>query len=385
MLHFKKQFSAVSGPLSPLLCYNLLMVKSAYLHIPFCKSKCHYCSFVSFPILERKGQYVHRLQQQILKEYKGECLNTLYFGGGTPSLLTCGQINEIISLFNLNGNAEVTLEVNPETVDAEYFQKLSKTRVNRLSIGSQSFDDKILKVIGRRHKSADVFRVVEEARAAGFKNISLDFIYGLPEQSLENFVSDLKTAVSLRVEHISLYGLKIEDGCFFARQKPQNLADDDLQAQMYLAAIEFLTGNGFEHYEISNFCRGGKFSRHNVNYWKNQEYYGFGLAAHGYVDGVRYSNQANLDLYCSQPDGKDFLQELSSNEILEEEIFLGLRLASGLNIHQINEKFGIDFEKKYRNILNKYSEYLENKNGMCRFTKEGFLISNYILADFIDE
>lgn len=361
------------------------MVKSAYIHIPFCKSKCHYCSFVSFPVLERKGQYIHKLQQQILKEYKGELLDTLYFGGGTPSLLTSGQINEFIKLFNLNDNAEVTLELNPETVDAEYFQNLSKTRVNRLSIGSQSFDDKILKKIGRRHKSADVFRVVEEARAAGFENISLDFIYGLPEQSLESFVSDLKTAVSLGVEHISLYGLKIEDGCFFARQRPQNLADDDLQAQMYLAAIDFLTENGFEHYEISNFCRDGKFSRHNVNYWKNQEYYGLGLAAHGYVDGVRYSNQANLDLYCSHPDGKDFQQELSPSEILEEEIFLGLRLTQGINVHQINEKFGIDFEKKYANILRKYSGYLENKNGMCRFTKEGFLISNYILADFIDD
>ncbi len=329
------------------------MVKSAYIHIPFCKSKCHYCSFVSFPVLERKGQYIHKLQQQILKEYNGETLDTLYFGGGTPSLLTSGQINEFINLFNLNDNAEVTLELNPETVDAEYFQNLSKTRVNRLSIGSQSFDDKILKKIGRRHKSADVFRVVEEARAAGFENISLDFIYGLPEQSLESFVSDLKTAVSLGVEHISLYGLKIE--------------------------------NGFEHYEISNFCRDGKFSRHNVNYWKNQEYYGLGLAAHGYVDGVRYSNQANLDLYCSHTDGKDFQQELSPSEILEEEIFLGLRLTQGINVHQINQKFGIDFEKKYANILRKYYGYLENKNGMCRFTKEGFLISNYILADFIDD
>ncbi len=366
--------------------YNSPMLKSAYIHIPFCKSKCHYCSFVSFPILERKGAYLSALKKQILAEYKGESLQTLYFGGGTPSLLTIKEIEQFLGLFNLEDDAEITLELNPESVNAEFFQRLAQTRVNRLSIGSQSFDDEILRRIGRRHKTSDVLRVVEEARAAGFENLSLDFIYGLPGQSLESFISDLEQAANLGVEHISLYGLKIDEGCFFALHPPENIADEDLQAQMYLAAIETLQKYGFEHYEISNFARDGKFSRHNTSYWKNQEYYGFGLAAHGYVNGVRYSNPANLDEYLEKPLRKEFSQALSLQEKLEEEIFLGLRLTKGINVENINNKFGIDFETKYKKVLSKYmlTGHLINKNGFYRLSDAGILVSNVILSDFIE-
>lgn len=335
-------------------------------------------------MLERKGAYLNALKKQIQTEYKGEPLQTLYFGGGTPSLLTIREIEQFLSLFNLEDDAEITLELNPESVNAEFFQALVQTRVNRLSIGSQSFDDTILRRIGRRHKGSDVLRVVNEARDAGFDNLSLDFIYGLPGQSLESFIADLEQAVSLGVEHISLYGLKIEEGCFFALHPPENIADEDLQAQMYLKAIETLTKAGFEHYEISNFARGGKFSRHNTSYWKNQEYYGFGLAAHGYVDGVRYSNPANLDIYLENPLGKDFSQELSSQEKLEEEIFLGFRLAKGICIEKINNKFGIDFETKYKEVLSKYSQYLEKENGSYRLSDAGILVSNVILSEFLE-
>ncbi len=362
------------------------MVKSAYIHIPFCKSKCHYCSFVSFPVLEQKGAYLHSLEEQIKKEYRGEKLATLYFGGGTPSLLKVSEIEKLVNLFQLEDDAEVTLELNPETVNAEFFQSLSQTRVNRLSIGSQSFDDEILKRIGRRHKRSDVFRAVEDARSAGFKNISLDFIYGLPGQGLESFVSDLETAAELGVEHISLYGLKIDDGCFFYRHQPEDIADDEMQAQMYLAAIETLKNSGFEHYEISNFARVGKFSRHNTSYWKNQEYYGFGLAAHGYLDGVRYSNSPNLGEYLKNSLEKDFSQKLSQQEKLEEEIFLGLRLMNGISINDINQKFRIDFEDKYKRILSKYmlTNHLVKEKGAFRLTDAGVLVSNVILAEFIE-
>ena len=362
------------------------MVKSAYIHIPFCKSKCHYCSFVSFPVLERKGAYINALKNQIKSEYGGEALETIYFGGGTPSLLSVKELEEIVKLLTINDGAEVTLEVNPETVGAEYFQSLAKTSVNRLSIGVQSFDDEILRRIGRRHKSSDVFRVVEEARCAGFNNISLDFIYGLPNQTEESFISDLKCAASLGVEHISLYGLKIEEGCFFYSQVPKNIADEEMQAQMYLSAIDALKERGFEHYEISNFAHGGKFSRHNNNYWKNQEYYGFGLAAHGYVNGVRYSNPINLDDYLENPLRKDFSRQLDEQEKLEEEIFLGLRLKSGINVDFINAKFNIDFEKKYKEVLSKYmlTGHIEYKNGAYILTQSGILVSNIILSEFIE-
>ena len=362
------------------------MVKSAYIHIPFCKQKCHYCSFVSFPHFEKKEQYLCALKKQILIEYQGEELKTLYFGGGTPSLFSPNEVNSLIKMFKLADDAEVTLELNPETVNQEYFNDLAKTRVNRLSVGSQSFDNEILDLIGRRHKAEDIFRVVNDARNVGFENISLDFIYGLPNQTVESFISDLENAIELGVEHISLYGLKIDEDCYFAKFPPKNIADDDMQAQMYLKAIEILTKNGFEHYEISNFSRCDKYSRHNVTYWKNQEYYGFGLAAHGYVDGVRYSNIAELSKYLCEPCQKASEQTLSTQEKLEEEIFLGLRLLKGININDIQKKFDIDFEKKYSYVLNKYigQGFLKKENNFLRFGKEGILVSNYILADFLE-
>lgn len=362
------------------------MVKSAYIHIPFCKQKCHYCSFISFPKLEKKEQYIIALKKQIQTDYKGEELKTLYFGGGTPSLLIVEEIKELINLFNLANDAEITLELNPETVNQEYFIELAKTRVNRLSIGSQSFDNEILNLIGRRHKVEDIFRVVKEARNAGFENISLDFIYGLPNQTVEKFSSDLKKAIGLGVEHISLYGLKIDEDCYFAKFPPENLADDDTQAQMYLNAIEILTKNGFNHYEISNFSREDKYSRHNVTYWQNQEYYGFGLGAHGYVNGIRYSNTTQFSQYFNNPCQKESKQTLSTQEKLEEEIFLGLRLVEGINIKEIEKKFNMNFYEKYSNVLKKYEQegFLEIKSDFVKFTKQGFLVSNYILADFIE-
>lgn len=362
------------------------MVKSAYIHIPFCKQKCHYCSFISFPKLEKKEQYLIALKKQIQTEYKGEELKTLYFGGGTPSLLKPEEIKKVINLFNLANDAEITLELNPETVNEKYFQELTNTRINRLSIGSQSFNDEILRTIGRRHKADDITRTVKEAQNSGFKNISLDFIYGLPNQTIENFIEDLKKATELNIQHISLYGLKIDEDCYFAKFPPKNLADDEMQSTMYLNAIETLTSLGFEHYEISNFCRTNKSSRHNVTYWQNEEYYGFGLAAHGYINGIRYSNITNLSDYLNNPCEKDYKQTLSTQEQLEEEIFLGLRLTKGINIKEIEKKFSINFHKKYSHIIQKYKadNLLDIENDYIKFTKEGILVSNYILADFIE-
>lgn len=362
------------------------MVESAYIHIPFCRQKCRYCSFISFPTLEYTDEYINALKKQILLLYKGDCLKTLYFGGGTPSLLPFEKIEEIIKLFNFEKNAEITLEINPETVNFDYLKNLKKSGINRLSIGVQSFDDNILSNIGRKHNADDVFTVIKNARLNGFDNISLDFIYGLPNQSSESFINDLKQAIELNVEHISLYGLKIEEGCYFAKFPPQNSADEDLQAEMYENAIEILTKYGFSHYEISNFAKEDKYSRHNVNYWECGEYYGFGLAAHGYENGIRYSNQISLKNFIKAPTEKSTENKLTKQEMLEEKIFLGLRLKNGLNIANLNKMFNIDFEKKYKKILNKYikSGHLSLKNGILQFNKSGILVSNYILADFLD-
>lgn len=363
------------------------MVESAYIHIPFCKSKCKYCSFVSFAnqSSEMYRKYVDVLLEEVSHFYQNEKLKTLYFGGGTPSLLSLGDLKDICSKFNFDFNAEKTIEINPETVDWSYLKGLREIGFNRLSIGVQSFDDEILKKIGRIHTSEKAVQTIIDAQNSGFENISVDFIYGLPNQSLEGFVGDLQKAVNLGVSHISLYGLKIEEGCAFYKEKLVNLPDSDMQADMYLSAIDLLENSGFEHYEISNFCKRNCSSKHNLNYWSCGEYYGFGLGAHGYVDGYRYENLQEFSSYFNDYKTKISKEKLTKQEMLEEFIFLGLRKKDGIDVTEINKKFLIDFEEQYNSILNKYIEtghLLKNGNNYS-FSNEGFLLSNVILADFI--
>ena len=363
------------------------MPQSAYIHIPFCKSKCYYCSFVSFTgcDIQCKKKYVETLIKEIKHFYKNETLKTLYFGGGTPSLLEPSLIKKIIDCFNITTGTEVTLEINPETVDSVYLKEIRNSGVNRISIGVQSFNNQILKSIGRIHTAEKAKNIVKTAQDVGFDNISVDFIYGLPKQTNNSFVNDLEQAVQLDVQHISLYGLKIEEGCKFFENYPSNIADDDAQADMYLDAIDTLTEKGFKHYEISNFAKSGFESRHNLNYWNCEEYYGFGVAAHGYVDGRRYSNFSTIGEYSTCCKEKDSEFCLTDQERQEEMIFLGLRRGIGINTQEINEKFNLDFDSKYRTILSKYiaSGHLIRTDEGYKFSKEGFLLSNIILADFL--
>lgn len=362
------------------------MVKNVYIHIPFCKSKCKYCSFVSFPRLDLKEQYIHSLKEEIKTLYKKECLNTLYFGGGTPSLLTPEEFGELLCLFNITSDTEITAELNPETITYDYLKSLKTIGINRLSFGCQTFNDRILNIIGRRHLSKDVEASVNFAKKAGFSNISIDFIYGLPEQTVTDFENDLYKALKLGIQHISLYGLKIDEGCYFEKHTPKNLPDDDLQAEMYLKAIEILVKNGFIHYEISNFAGEGFTSRHNLNYWDNNTYYGFGVAAHGYENNIRYYNTSDLSEYINNPLIHKSIHKLSLQEQLEEEIFLGFRKTEGINTEKINKKFNIDFLKKYANTINKYVslKYLKETNTGFKLTDNGILISNTILSEFME-
>ena len=367
------------------------MPNSVYIHIPFCKSKCHYCSFISYPKLEMKKDYLKILEKEISSTYNNEQLNTLYFGGGTPSLLEPEEFNSLINHFNINENTEVTTELNPDGINSQglsfdYLRSLHYIGINRISIGAQSFDDNILKIINRRHDSGQIMGAICNAKKAGFDNISMDFIYGLPNQTEDMFLDDLKKAVDLGIQHISLYGLSIEKGCFFYDNNPQNIADDDTQADMYLEAVELLPSLGFEHYEISNFCVHGYESKHNLNYWNNEEYYGFGVAAHGYVNGIRYGNKTIIEDYINNPFEKNEERIESTKDKLEEEIFLGFRKMKGINIKQINSKYNIDFEEKYMNILKKYENLslLERTLAGYKLTPRGILVSNTILADFLD-
>lgn len=360
------------------------MTQSAYIHIPFCKSKCNYCSFVSFPKLENIEQYVCSLVNQIKTEYRSERLNTVYFGGGTPSLLSLEQLKSVVSMFEYASDAELTIEVNPDGLSSDFLIGLKSLGFNRLSIGVQTFESDVLKLIGRSHSPEQVVSTLNRAQNAGFDNISLDFIYGLPKQNTDLFIKDLKKALSMNIQHISLYGLKIEEGCVFYNNPPANIADLDSQADMFVEAINLLTSAGFIHYEVSNFSKPGFESRHNLNYWNNENYYGFGCAASGYLQDTRYTNLLALQDYIKNPLSKESEHVLTAQEKLEESIFLGFRKINGINIDELNIKYSIDFNDKYKCIIDKYSDFLVKTNKGWKLNNDGILVSNEILAEFIE-
>jgi len=361
------------------------MTKNAYIHIPFCRSKCNYCSFVSFDKIDLKKAYLEALMYEIKTIYKGEFLKTLYFGGGTPSVLTMTEIKKIISLFKTSQKTEITFEINPNDTTEKYLKELKQLGINRISIGAQTFNDKILKLIGRKHNSKQIKIAVKTAQKAGFENISVDLIYGLPTQTVCDFEKDLQKAVELNIQHISLYGLKIEAGCFFAKKQPASLPNSDTQADMYLAAIKILQKNNFKHYEISNFSKKGFKSKHNLNYWNNNNYYGFGLSASGYENKTRYTNQTDLKKYIKNPLLKITKDKLTEKEILEEAIFLGFRKIPGINTKKINKNFNINFGDKYKTILDKYliSGHLKKTKIGFALTRKGILVSNSVLCEFL--
>jgi len=361
------------------------MPKSCYIHIPFCKKKCKYCSFVSFNKIELIRGYIYSLIKEINENYKGESLYTLYFGGGTPSLIPVELLTKVVKKFALSERSEVTIEVNPDDCNFDYLKSLKEIGFNRLSVGAQTFDDKILDQIGRRHDSKQAEEAVILAKKAGFKNISMDLIYGLPNQTINGIKNDLDKIISLNVQHISTYGLKIEGESFWGKNPPKCIPDEDLQADMYEGVNEILSNNGYRRYEVSNFAKSGFESRHNLTYWNNEEYYGFGVSAHGYVDGIRYSNYCTMEEYMDRPSNREYGRVLTEKEKLEEEIFLGFRKTEGVNTSKILNKFGVDFESKYKKILEKYSDYIVRTPNGYAFNLKGTMLSNEILPEFLEE
>ena len=360
------------------------MTKNCYVHIPFCTQKCNYCSFVSYPCLEKMTGYVYSLLKEISVNYGGEPLETLYIGGGTPSLVPIDLLKKILNKFLYVQNPEITVEVNPEDVTEELITAYMEMGINRISMGVQSLDDKILQIAGRRHTSKRALEAIDIIQSSGCKNLSLDLIYGLPSQTRQSFIKDVKCLLDYSINHISLYGLKIEEDSAFGKTLPLQLPDDDAQADMYQEVCELLPSRGFIQYEVSNFAQIGFESRHNMNYWNNNSYYGFGVAAHGYVDGFRYYNTSSLHEYMEKPDVTEYAHHVTDKERLEEEIFLGMRRVSELDIAEINQKYNIDFLKKFDVQLKKYlGEFLLLENGTLKFTTQGFLLSNVILSDFI--
>lgn len=354
---------------------------SCYVHIPFCQKKCNYCAFCSFfPKNEQILCYFEAIKKELKKKICHP-IKTLYFGGGTPSFVPLSFYESLH--FDFEEDYEFTFEVNPATVDKAYLEGLLGFGVNRLSIGVQSFFDDDLKILGRIHSAKEAIECVELAHSVGFQDISVDLIYGLPNQNLSRLKKSLNEAIKLPINHLSSYGLKIEQGTFFGENPPSNLPDEDACADMYLFLVDFLQKNGFFQYEISNFAKNGRIGVHNSNYWENNEYIGIGLGASGYEDGVRYQNSLNFQEYILNPESSRSISVLNKDDILEEGIFLGLRMNKGLDLDCFFKKYGVDLLADYKHVFDKYKEFFIFKNNSVALNLQGFLISNVILSEFI--
>ena len=356
-----------------------------YIHIPFCKKKCFYCDFFSVEYNEYlSSQYVEALSKHA-GQHKGRAVDTIYVGGGTPSVLSEKQIerllNSIKTNFNLNGLKEFTFELNPESASKDKLKILKNYGVDRLSMGLQSVDDNLLKKIGRIHDFEIFSKAYECARNEGFDNFNLDLMYGLPEQTLSSWKKSLKTVSDIGCEHISLYPLSIEENTPFYNDGIE--INDNLQSDMYETAVDFLFGENFNHYEISNWAKPGKESAHNSNYWRNFEYIALGAGASGYENGYRYSNIENIagytDFILKGMNVKD-KSEFINDEIYESEaIMLGLRLLDeGVDIKTFKSCANI-------NALNELlrEKKLINENKRIKLPKNTVFISNQIMSRFM--
>lgn len=363
-----------------------------YIHIPFCRSKCAYCDFYSLPNCEKEMDgYVDSLIRHLKEaapQMERETVDTVYFGGGTPSYLgekrLCRLLREIKKHYRVASDAEITLEANPDSAgEVRALKRLRRAGFNRISLGVQSTDDAMLKRIGRVHDYAQVITAVEAARKAKIGNLSIDLIYGLPEQDLEKWQETLKAAVELKPQHISCYALKMEEGTPLWREKDTIMAaDDDQQAEMYLWAVEFLRERGYEQYEISNFALPGYESRHNLKYWRLEPYAGFGPGAHSDLGGVRFAYEKDLDGYLTGELRLSQREEILPRERCMEYIMLSLRTAQGMEKRRFENEYRLPFarlEEKFT-VYERHGLAVRTENGW-RLTPQGFLVSNSIIIE----
>lgn len=354
-----------------------------YIHIPFCIRKCSYCDFLSFSgtTSEEREKYVEHIIREI-KLYPEFSYDTVYFGGGTPSILTPEQIERIIKTLKIMPGAEVTLETNPKTVDLEKLKQLREAGINRLSIGIQSFNEKHLKNLGRLHTTEEGESVYKMARAAGLENISLDLMFSLPEESLEEVKSDLDKLFALEPEHFSIYSLIWEEGTEFMKKLEKgefSETENEIEAEMYNLIIDESRKNGYTHYEISNFSKPGKEARHNSKYWRNMEYLGIGIGASGYLGDVRYKNVTDAQEYYTMIDeGK---RPVLEEEIIDSESFESYRNILGLRL--LNE--GVHPSEEYRNEFEKLEAegYLRKENERFLLTEKGIFFANDVFSRLV--
>ncbi len=373
-----------------------------YVHIPFCKSKCGYCDFCSHaPAKGEIARYLNALMLH-MQDFSGAAaaysVDTVFIGGGTPTLLTKKQMKALIECirasFKLEKDAEFTVEANPGTVDKGYLRALRAMGVNRISFGLQSASDLELRALGRIHTRDEFAESFRAARAAGFRNINVDLMYGIPHQTAESFQETLRYVRTLDPEHISVYGLKIEEGTpFFAQRDILPLPDEETEYTMYRKAHSVLEAAGYKHYEISNYARPGFASRHNLRYWQDEKYLGFGVAAHSYFKNQRYAYTEDIEAYIREMENPKnmsaILSECTDIDVFTQEteyVMLRMRLFEGLSIYAYNRIFGKDFLKTYGEKLRRYVEggFVKLDSVRCAFTVKGMYVSNYILSDILE-
>lgn len=362
-----------------------------YIHIPFCKHKCDYCDFVSF---SNKENLVEQYIQALIEEIKMENLEqysikTIYIGGGTPSFIDSKYIEQILSKVNIENTEEITIEVNPGAVTKEKLEDYKSFGINRLSIGLQSTDNKMLKQIGRIHNYEQFLETYNLVREVGFKNINVDLMIGLPNQTIKNIETDLKNIIKLNPEHISVYSLILEEGTPLEKKiklKEFVLPEDDLERKMYWKVKNALEEAGYIHYEISNFAKPGLQSKHNMDCWNQKEYIGVGLAAHSYLNKKRYANTNNLNEYLENFKDNRIINEIQTEDDQQKEyMILGLRKIEGVNIQNFKNKFMENPIYLYRVELDKLvkNKLIEIDTNYIKLTTKGIDLANLVWEEFL--
>ncbi|MDP6127331.1 MAG: radical SAM family heme chaperone HemW, partial [Dehalococcoidales bacterium] len=371
-----------------------------YIHLPFCRSKCPYCSFVSYDHRETDiPRYLSALKRELARRADGENVRSIYFGGGTPSLVSAEYMADLMSvireLFAVDEAAEITAEANPGTIEGEYLRAIRESGVNRLSLGVQSLNDRELALLGRIHTAAEAREAVRQAREAGFDNLSIDLMYGLPGQSLSDWQHSLEEAITMRPEHLSLYALTLEEETPMGKAVSEgclNELNQDAAADQYELAEDLLAAGGYDHYEISNWAMGGRECRHNLTYWRNLAYLGVGVAAHSCLNGHRLANTASLDKYMVDSSGEsaagpELDEEISPELELVETAILGLRLSEGIDSDEIHHRFVIDILVYYQQQIEEMTRagLLEQTGRRVKLTRRGRLLSNEVFWRFLPE
>ena len=375
--------------------------RAVYIHIPFCTNKCFYCDFNSYVV---QGQpvmdYLRALEREMemtVSRHPADRIDSIFVGGGTPTVLTPEQmayfLRSVKDYFGARSSGcEFTMEANPGTTDSEKLAVMREGGVNRISFGVQSFDNRLLKTIGRIHDTDDVYRSIENARRAGFDNLSIDLMLGLPNQTAADFEATLAEALRLGLEHYSAYSLKIEENTLFYTLYQKNelpLPEEEEELNMYLAAIRKMKDAGYEQYEISNFAKPGRSSRHNQAYWRNQAYYGLGAGAHGYISGMRHVNIKGVQAYieaCKSGLPIKETHRVSRREAMEDFMMVGLRMLSGVTDEAFRAQFGVRISDVFEPQLKKLVEngLLIAEEGRYRLSEQGVLFGNEVFGAFLE-